>query len=743
MDNQDNRPRSYEDFFVRPQRWMPPGSVDEYLQDIRPVGKITPTDKKIEQLYTDCFSHHVVTSFKAGENLLPLATPDPKRLIAQDNISGVFVKKYYQPPTIYVSDGIDCKPSEATVISLAEFAHLATANPITSTDFDRLDIGSNRVSYLLGEQGEGKSILISKLIAHISTNQVDADGYTLVPIYFDFESLWKEGNRLKDIDDRFYCKLLNLTYFEISGDRSLADRANLGPVEIPSFTETTVPLHSIHHLRFLLRHLAERKIRLLYIFDNLDGYHFFYTKYSFFRMFSDQLADCVLRNTSSLIWEFSKLADLGLSGVCALVVSRRNVFKYLQLYTGLNPREETASVFTIGDLPGSEVVSPRIDIHADALEAIKPILTAIVEHRMEEMIAHMRGFLTVKDLPTRFRSAAYKKSVFEALRSLGHHGHRSVIRFLDGLRLRYKDSDVLSRLLDKQPSLLLLLYILNGNKRFSQKSGHFPNLFLNDCTVSRSREFPDPHKTHVHTYWLKYFMLKYISRHKNCTGQDIYNLFHRIGGYEEHLVLLALGSLCMTNESRCVAIGYSGSSTDPLTWLLNTTARGEFLVKEIGRIFGHVEPDVEFCFSFTYLQLVTEDLWLALPKEWKQKIFTDTNYEYIYYKDQEYGRATVKLLQSKAPAVLHFVRVLKASLNAEKRVREPLFDKLDGLRLIPDIDKVGESAISAIGTLYKAMNRDNDFKDLLDIWDRIKEDKMIDEFFRTYYDLKPLVDPNA
>ena len=247
----------------------------------------------------------------------------------------------------------------------------------------------------------------------------------------------------------------------------------------------------------------------------------------------------------------------------------------------------------------------------------------------------------------------------------------------------------------------------------------------------------------MHTYWLKYFILRYISKYKNCTGQDVYNLFHRIGGYEEHLVLLVLGSLCMTNESRCVEIGYSRSTTDPLTWILKTTPRGEFLVKKIGNLFGHVEPDVEFGFSFTYLQLVTEDLWIALPKEWKGKIFTDTNYSYLYYKDHEYGRATVRVLQNKARAVLHFLVVLKASLNAEKEAKKNLFDELNRLGLIPDIDQVVESAKSAIGTLYKTMKREDDFKDILNLWDRIKEDKGMTELFRRYYSLKPLVDPNA
>lgn len=715
----------------------------EYAEDIRPSGAQSG-DHKLENLYVDCFSHHVIEFCTLGNKITLLSPTDPKRIVAADNISSVFLEHHYHPPAIFASDGIECKLSEAIPTSFPNFVELIRANPITSKDFNRLEIGSNRVSYLLGAQGEGKSILISKLIRHCSIERVeDASGYTCIPIYYDFESRAKDDKQLRDIDGRFFTELLQIVYSRISSDHAIARKADLTLVEMPSVTETGPSLHIIHYLRCLIRYLAERRIRLLFIFDNLDRYHFFYTKYSFFKPYNDNQAESVLKNVCRLIQTFSTSSDLGLSGLCVLIVCRRNVFEYLSLYDGVIPREETSSVFEIGNLAGSDVVSPRIDLFAAALDIVKPIFHTLAEDKMEDLLSHLRGFMAVKEVARGFRESPDKRVVFEALRSLGHHGHRSVVRFLALLKLRYKDSDVIERLLSTQPSLLLLLYICNRKKRFSQSGGHFPNLFLNDCTVSPSSVFADAHQPHVHTYWLKYFILKYVSRNPNCTGQDIFNLLCRIGQYEDHLVLLALGSLCTTDDSRCIEIDYARSLPDPLARGLSATQRGAFLVAPVGDLFGPIETDVEFCFSFTYLQLVSEDHWLALPKPWFSQVFTNTNYSYLYAKAQNYGHETGKVLSRKERSVFHFVRVLKASLNAERTLRPRLFAELAKLGVLPDMAAVAKSTRQTIRTLQYATNRQKDYREFEKLWEKIDEDDSLDKHFSKYYEFKPLVDPNA
>lgn len=157
----------YSEFFTRPQKRMASELLREYREDIQPM-VTSQADEKLEHLFSDSFSHHVTEYFGPGRKLTFLTPAVPLRLIADDNLSSAFISSYYTPRDVLVSDTVNTSRNDASPCTFDSAFDLISANPITSADFSTLKIGSNRITYLLGEQCQGKSILISRILYHSS-----------------------------------------------------------------------------------------------------------------------------------------------------------------------------------------------------------------------------------------------------------------------------------------------------------------------------------------------------------------------------------------------------------------------------------------------------------------------------------------------------------------------------------------------------------------------------------------------
>lgn len=87
---------------------------------------------------------------------------------------------------------------------------------------------------------------------------------------------------------------------------------------------------------------------------------------------------------------------------------------------------------------------------------------------------------------------------------------------------------------------------------------------------------------------------------------------------------------------------------------------------------GADEGRVPYCLNWTYLQMVIDDPWLWLPKQWADDVKTDASLAHSLVSGPDYVASLRKEVGAKVPAVLLFARLLGASWNVEVRERPSL-----------------------------------------------------------------------
>ncbi len=717
---------SYLKKFTRGERRLAQKELDLYDEVIK-YNHSSSEDIKLQNLYKECFAPHVSDFYDESLNELVIANQDD-RIIARDNLTQVFLKKYYCVPNVEHNS----KYGKETLAEnqIKKFILRITSNPIVIHNYqDKIDLGSNRVSYLLGDVGIGKSTFISRIIMDINENPIsDNEGYSMMLLRYDFEKRHRDGEKLKDIDNSFWAGIYELITLKTHSDYPLCD---LGSVEInPILPNGEYHNNLIFHIKLLIHHLAKNKIRLFIIFDNIDRYHFHYTKYSYFENGDENQLESVKSNISRLVNMFDK-TDLAKSGLCILFVCRKYLYDYMLSYVDdVFPNISYSTVYNIGDISVDKVITSRYDLFAKSISISNGSIKNITSKEFKEYLSRLKNLAVVEETGKNLKLG--KQHVLESINKLGHNGFRSLVKFFSTLSLSYKDSDAIHRLLVQQPHLLLLLYICNNHKKYTQEQKHFPNIFLCDCLVIPNKEFPNAHKPHKHSYWIKYLILKYLCVREECgdycTGTDIIDYFSMGGKYEEHLVRLALGSLCTSSEFSCVRIEYRGESALK-DCRLTLTDRGKYLVSSDTELFPG--ESIEFCFNFHYLQMIIDDKLLALPLPWFNKIcLTGTDYSYLYMTNNDYGVVSARIIKTKIEAVIYFIRILQASLEYEMSDKNSLYENLKHDKILPDFFDINREILIVADKLLKSSNRDSDIESIHKIYNDTCSNSDFDDFFK-------------
>ena len=728
--------KGYNTHFNRLQNIL---TRDELRDHSSQIGVRADNDhaRKLRNLFRDCFSSHVIPSFSAKQNEI-IKSEQADRFANSDNISNFFLKNaYYQMPKISQSMTSNEEEIEEDLLSYEDFKKIISTNPINPTnDQNNNELGTNKVSYLVGNVGEGKSTFISKLHQDFENNMREklndtTNGeYVLVPILVDFEVSHKKVNGyLEDIDDKFWAKFYETISTKLCDNKILCELAQTDKWIVTPTINGHPHSALISHIRNLIHHLAMRNIRLIVIFDNLDGFYFRYTKYSLFKKGLDAQDTSFNKNMITLVNSFEQ-EHFATCGLCVLFVCRKDLYLRLDS-SGTFPREKHSSFYQLIPVSAEAVVSSRIEL-------LKHIDSQFKPNDFKEFLNYLIRFFYFNDsesekgLPTKIKHSP----IFNSLCQLGHNNFRSMIRFLHELSINPYDIDVVKRLLGEQNHLLSLLYITNNRQRYSQAQNHFPNLFLCDCVVYPHEDYKkEAHLPHKHTYWLKYFILKYLyfqdGKREHPTISHIVNLFTTAGKYEKHLVLLALGSLCDTECSSCLTIDREDASTDIYSARPYLTNRGRYLMSCDKYLFKD-EIDVDFCFTFQYLQLVVDDRFLAIPRQWCDKVFNydpKHHYSYLYKKELEYKKIAPQVLKSKFYSVLYFLRVLKASLHMEQKLHNDIYTFFLDNNLLPDFDDVNEYIIQTIGKISPYNKSIAEFKEEQS---RINDNTDFELFFETF-----------
>lgn len=525
----------------------------------------------------------------------------------------------------------------------------------------------------------------------VAKNQKKSDknnsAVLILPVYFNFEKeMMGGGGRLLDIDDEFYekiCKLilqqLNLLYLFSSR------RAMINKVASDEYPNYMIKLISI------IKELHKNRIRLLLILDNIDGYHYYYDKYTFFPEYGIEQANSIHKNIMELTSTLANGQYLGLLGITVIIAARRYVYEEcLHTCPEESNYEFTGTVFQIDNVGEISILLSRIKLLEVAVNKLKhdDFFGNHCDHLSNALI-RLKILFGIED-SNEGQVLGRGASVMRMIRNLCHHGNRDLVGFLTHLRLDYRtDSELIERFLYDKPHTLLPLYITDLRVRYTQKRGHFPNIFLVDSMVLINPEFANAHLPHKHTYWLKYLILAYVYERPNKveTVNQLKRLFVHVGGYEEHLFNLVLGSLCTTKESRCLE-PEAFENTTPRR--VAVTSRGKALMSSWDN------DSTPFCFSFIYLQLIVDDYLMSYPVTIYPRIYNEgLDLEYLFETSEEYGRKSRDYLLGKMHCVLAFCLLLKTSYEVERQKRPALFLEIRKFlpRILPDFDEVVSSLL--------------------------------------------------
>lgn len=714
----------FHDYFVRVQDCIPQNVQKLALADIRD-GHLTGDPLRLTNLFIDCFDHHTECASRERTEKLTYA-PTTRRFIARDEILVRYIDRWYVPPTIFdgFKDPTDVENNVQTK-TYNELCEELTSFPITGDPTKSLELGSNTYSYLVGDVGVGKSALVSSIYRTVLFDGPGHGGYKVIPVHIDVDAKPDPAGNLHQINDAWFLKKLQDAMNQLrSLPTSLSTKFELQKLNFDN-EETYITRY-----RRLAQHLAIRNFRLLFLLDNVDRYHFHYSRYRFSNNYSHEQRESVLSNLQHLIDVFTSKDGLGWCGLCVAFVCRSYVYQYLRSNCDDQSRKdrEFGCVFTLDVDDPYNVVSSRMRIFQEACEVVLKVKSSIPA---EEYRLALQSFFGIENSEHALRPE------IELVRQLGHHGFRSLVGFFDGLRLDLSQHDIFARLTHNQTKNLPLLYMLRIRRRYSESAGHFPNLFLNDSQVFVPEKHIQAHVPHRPTYWLKYFILKYVVALKHRRFSQLKRLFVKLGGYDDSLFRLALGGLVSTNDSRCIDVDSTteiAGSSDPE---LFATARGLQLVSSSNPL---VASNIDFCFEFNYLQLVVDDNWIAIPKIVATDVISTLEYSYLFAPDGRYGEKAVEMVSRKIQSVLIFVKMLSSALAVELQHKHQLRDELRAVGAIPDMKAIEKNLDAVFAEILSRFNSPQDSKSSALTLPIHIESKLI-EFFESVYKNNVVVAP--
>lgn len=477
------------------------------------------------------------------------------------------------------------------------------------------------------------------------------------------------------------------------------------PIDLEEYNyEEKKSLSSEHAVIKLLinftEYLSTSNIKLLLIIDNIDSFHYYYARYAFFEKGLDSLNKSI-NSLEEMMQKFmpsskniSKLENAGLSVIFAM---RNYVYDFIKTRNPLfnkTDRDEN-TIYTILPIDNNEIILSRARLFKEALTTVSSKI----------ILAEWHQTLYFEKIDNMISEA--NNEYFTKITNLSHHGNRSLVDFItDSLAIDIRDKVLGERLLLNPKSIVLDLYILNNHKKYTQAQEFFPNLFLNDCLVYHPPYAPDEaHQPHTHTYFLKYFILKYITKKKGATFNKVLRVFSKY--YDNHLIRHVIGSLCTANEFQCAEIPLAKTLGEVKKSQIISTKRGESLL-QTGTINNY--PNVEFCFSYHYLKHVLDDKWLSFPLEFIDKLYNrEINYDIAYQTTKKYEEESIKMIKINSSRIHNFIFLLESSLKFEVQQNSQLGTFLKEEDLIPDFYNISQNIIDHIHSLIKEFGRSVNF----------------------------------
>jgi len=684
-------------------------------------------------LWGDAFNHHADDEMPGDPERLKFDSGDSYRLITKDNLDAYFLRQLVVAPQMSATANENHVDIGHKRGSFESFSKAVSDTAVGGTFAKEGNVtGENRVSYLVGDVGVGKTLTVLKMLDNIRESPEDHKGYRTVCVYLDLHQVTVENDAEPN---HLFEEVLKRLVAKIRAQLRLR-HSHARAATLPNSADAESTLKELCHS------LLSEGFAPFFVFDNGDKFYFEDAKYRFFEPYARSRNNRLEHTLIHLVDRFVQPDALGKLGASVLLVCRRYV--YVQCRKSFDHIEAVSQIRR--DHKVYQVVGLDKDVVTDSRFALLTHACACLKgkYRNAQMFENQVEY--VKDRLFRIEQAR-EHSTLNTIWQLAHQGHRSYLNFLASLPLDIGRPSVTAARLQRTPNVLLLLYLSNMHKKYTQKHGHFPNLFLNDAVISTNPNFQLAHQPHVQTYWLKFLLLRYVdqnsdlpeenhsaaahgsralSSRRTVNSERVIKYFCEELHFEDHLVRLALGSLSDPSTAMCIET----VRPDPVrenAAILRISRRGRAMVDDKRR-------GGPFCFSFDYLQLITDDYLMSIPNDFVDDIFVDADLGHLLKETHDYVQGALRTIEKKASAVATFLLLVEQSFNAEIEWRG-IEGKLGDLA--PDFVLARTETVNSIKRVLSAFDAGEVLLDRIRPDDLFSDDALqnqIRKFFDEYYE---------
>jgi hypothetical protein len=596
------------------------------------------TLKKTEKLIQDVFKGH------------PAAYYDDNEKDTRSELAKRFYNKYY---------------------SVADIKKEAYEEDINIEDFmqdvflDRINGNKNKISFLLGNVGVGKTAFINYLITMIFPKPEFKNG--LIFIRIDVEN--QENETTESIVNYIIGKFIDIIRknFDkvLTEDNTLKDYIEtLESIDKKNEEKRKRSFHVI-----IIYIYKKYNLKLALLIDNIDIiYH--KSKLNFFDIKENQL---VTDKIDNLVKFFVTNIDQYFDSLYAnmLFVMRKDTFEYIKsknLATSHLNVYRNCDSYIIKEYEWGNILSKRFQMLNDLIDAkYKDEKTESIKNKIKTRIDNITKYLEPDD-------TARNINLIATIQNLTNFGLREMMEYLNSYSyISYYNA---VRFIENEP-VGLMAFILHGNQLYSDFHSVITNVFMNYNTQ---------HFKPV-TYWLKYFVIKYISKRTSenieTTIGDIYGIFSTVKqdkAYEQAHINMILKTLTDSNQSNIIEVKktYIGNDGDKLT--LKTSKKGETIINKM-------------VFKFYYLQLMIDDNLLPLPSTLLHAelyhLDNSMGYSYLLLQGEEYSKIAKRVIKEKGQSVIYFLTLLKIALEYEKNKYSDVYNNLEVVGIeLPDIEEI-------------------------------------------------------
>lgn len=645
-----------------------------------------------------------------------------------------FHEEYYSRPT-----SLSLTFSRSYPIPVADFSRLLTA--------DCQPGSANNVFFLTGSIGTGKSTFISNLIHH---NAAEWLKQRVLPLRVDMDSGPRTEHGLPSKRGEKY-ELLFPVYDALH--KAYLDAGLIGKEERDLCTsEAPFPRNNsecvdsqTYKLEAGLRDLYNNLYamsgnhRVLLVLDNMDFLYHVYDRGLFIREADAPYVELdanaqqrldererAHKIVQYLVRSFAvNNTALRNFGANVLIVLRRDSMRHFRSGApdiGAQIPDLTDRCFDLEKPDDDDVLRA----HSDLLRHMVSFYRSdTIKQRLQRVLNTIHPQEGAQDrTETQKRQLAIGRMLHRHLCGLSRQGLRHVMRHYGDyvwLPAQHTDAaaeeyaDELTERFTRQLSPSLIAFIQSGRKLFSQFNSRFPNIYLvrGDYPEERNEVWAPLCGPHKPTFWLKRLICQVVADMKGeKSPRAIYRMFSGTedgrdetldGFYDDRIVRLCLGSL--SQVEKCHALDFEffpKNQNEPHAHVqsIALSSRGQYL-------FDKGEAEAPFVDSFTYLQLISDDYVLPLPKCMFPKFEYVDGMDYGYLAAHDYGDRVIKMLKAKIPVVFHLIDILRVSLEWEKKAFKNAFARIkdEPEITVPSVDAIEDQVKGDLQRLQDALNR--------------------------------------